>query len=567
MSQTHQPNSAAEALLMRLKMNGVDYLFANAGTDFAPVIEAYAAGASGDASMPEPMVVPHETAAVAMAHGYYLVSGKAQSVMVHVNVGLANSLMGIINAASDQVPLFMMAGRTPLTEFDRLGARMTPIQYGQEMRDQSAMLRESTKWDYELRYPEQVVNLVDRGMAIAMSAPRGPVFLSLPREPLAAPWPADLAVDGPLQAVPSPAQPDAHSIARAAEMIAGAKNPLIICQKSDPAGRISEAVSGLAEKQAIPVVEFLPLQNNLPSAHPMLAGYNVGPWIGQADVILVVQAPVPWIQRDHGLAEGAKVIHVGPDPLFTAMPVRSFQSDLAITGDAAATVACIAGLLDGGGPEVAARFEEIKSKGEARRAAALKQALSGAGSPMSPPFVSKCLSDVLGDDGVVFSELGVAAPFMDLKGPNRIFNPPFSGGLGWAMPAALGACLADRQRLSVACVGDGSYIFANPVACHLVAEAHDLPLLTMVMNNGIWNAVRRAARNVYPDGRAARMNLLPMTSLEPTPDFCQVAGASRAYTERVENGADLPAALDRAVRVIKTEKRQALLELRVSVPD
>ncbi len=565
MSETKQPATAAEALLMRLKQNGVDYMFANGGTDFAPVIEGYASNDAG--LMPEPMVVAHETAAVAMVHGYYLTTGRPQAVMVHVNVGLANSVMGVINAASDNVPLMMMAGRTPLTEFDRLGSRMTPIQYGQEMRDQATMVREVTKWDYELRYAEQVPGLIDRGMAIAKSDPKGPVFLSLPREPLAEPWPGNLDIDDPIQAVPAPSQPDAGAVAQAAEMIEGAKNPLIVCQKSDPQGRIGAAVSELAEKYAIPVVEFLAPQNNLASAHPMHGGYNVAPWIGDADLVLVVNAQVPWIQRDHSPAEGAKVIHIGPDPLFAAMPVRSFPNDLAIAGDAASAIQDIAQALEDGGPDISARYDGIKAKGGARRAEAMKAALSGDGSPMTPPFVSKCISDVLGDDGVVFSELGAALPFMNLKGPNRFFGPPFSGGLGWGVPAALGAALADRDRLSIANVGDGSYMFANPVACHLVAEAHELPILTVVMNNGIWNAVRRAARNVYPDGAAARMNQMPITSLEPMPDFCQVAGASRAYAERVEQGSDLPAALERAINVIRTEKRQALLELRVSVPN
>jgi acetolactate synthase-1/2/3 large subunit len=157
------PKTAAEALLMRLKFNGVDYLFGNAGTDFAPIIEAYANSSVDDMPMPVPLVMPHETAALGMAHGYYRSTGKPQAAMVHVNVGLANALMGVINAASDNVPLFMMAGRTPLTEFGRVGARMTPIQYGQEMRDQNGLVRESTKWDYELRYPEQTANLVDHG--------------------------------------------------------------------------------------------------------------------------------------------------------------------------------------------------------------------------------------------------------------------------------------------------------------------------------------------------------------------------------------------------------------------
>ncbi|NQV56370.1 MAG: hypothetical protein HQ503_10970, partial [Rhodospirillales bacterium] len=155
MAKRPQPTTAAEAFLMALKANGVDYLFANAGTDFAPVIEGLANQGSHSEYLPEALVIPHETAAAAMPHGYYLMTGRPQAMMVHVNVGLANSVMGVINAASENIPLLVMAGRTPVTEHERLGSRITPIQYGQEMRDQGGMIRESTKWDYELRYPEQ----------------------------------------------------------------------------------------------------------------------------------------------------------------------------------------------------------------------------------------------------------------------------------------------------------------------------------------------------------------------------------------------------------------------------
>ena len=116
-------------------------------------------------------------------------------------------------------------------------------------------------------------------------------------------------------------------------------------------------------------------------------------------------------------------------------------------------------------------------------------------------------------------------------------------------------------------MGDGSYIFANPVACHQIAEAHNLPVLIIVMNNGIWNAVRRAARNVYPEGSADKMNIMPLTSLQPMPDFCRIAEASRGYAERVETGNELPGALDRALNVIRKEKRHALLELKVAAPN
>ena len=173
---------------------------------------------------------------------------------------------------------------------------------------------------------------------------------------------------------------------------------------------------------------------------------------------------------------------------------------------------------------------------------------------MTPAFVAAQLSDVMEDNDVVFSELGTSLDEMDLKGPNRGFTPPFSGGLGWGMPAALGAALADRERIAIASVGDGSYIFANPVACHQVADALDLPLLTIVLNNGIWNAVRRAAVDVYPDGQAAKMNEMPITSLAPVPDCVGIAKSSNGWAKRVEHGEDLVAALKQAVQGRSTRK-------------
>ena len=79
--------------------------------------------------------------------------------------------MGVINAASDNVPVIVMSGRTPITERGRMGSRITPIQYGQEMFDQTSIVRDSVKFDYEVRYPEQCDSVLRRAAAIARSAP------------------------------------------------------------------------------------------------------------------------------------------------------------------------------------------------------------------------------------------------------------------------------------------------------------------------------------------------------------------------------------------------------------
>ena len=356
------PRTAAEALLMRMKRCGIQYIFANGGTDFAPIIEAFAQGKATGAEMPEPVVVTHETAAVAMAHGYYLVSGEPQAVMVHVNVGLANSVMGLINASSENIPLFMLAGRTPITEHDRLGARMTPIQYGQEMRDQNAIVRESVKWDYELRYPEQAALLVDRAMSIAMSEPRGPVYLGLPREPLAEKWPDQLSINGPVQAASGTLYPDAEQIASVAELISKAVKPLIVVQRGDTDGKFSKALSTFVNNHAIPVVEFRGIRNVLASSDPMNMGSAINPFIKDADLIIVIDAPVPWIQKKVQPRENVPVVHIGPDPLFSHLPIRSFKTDIAIQCSPITAIEALAETLAAEEGQNIERYEMFKQQ-------------------------------------------------------------------------------------------------------------------------------------------------------------------------------------------------------------
>ena len=560
-----RPANGAESVLLGLKRSGIDYVFANAGTDFPPIIEALAQLPAN--AVPEPVTIPHETAAVAMAHGYYLVTGRPQAVMVHVNVGLANTAMGVINAASDNIPVIVMSGRTPITESGRRGSRVSPIQYGQEMYDQASLVRDVTKFNYELRYPEQGDMLALRATSLAMSEPRGPVYVSLPREPLMETVADKEARPAGRQVAASAPYPDPSAIEQAAEWLKQAKNPLIICQRGDPGGRVARALAELAIAHAIPVVEPFSIRNVMAFDHPMFLGYDVTAPLAEADVVLVVDSGVPWMESLHRPDDETRIIHIGADPNFQRMPIRGYQTDLAITTDPAAGVAAIANAMNEPDPQLGARRAEIERRSSARVAAAEKLAMQGRAGPMSAEWLSRCISDVMDDRAVIFGELGVVAGAMRLAGANRMFNNAHSGGLGWALPAALGAQLADRERLVIACIGDGSYMFANPTACHQIAEALGLPILTIVKNNGMWNAVRRSVISSYPEGVAAKANTMPLTSLEPAPDYAMIAAASRTHVERVAHGDDLPAALERAVSVIRNERRQAFLDVRVELSD
>jgi acetolactate synthase-1/2/3 large subunit len=184
---------------------------------------------------------------------------------------------------------------------------------------------------------------------------------------------------------------------------------------------------------------------------------------------------------------------------------------------------------------------------------------------MTKAWVSLCLSRAIeGLDATVLSELGCPLEPLTLQSAGSWYQEPHSGGLGWSVPCALGMQLAQPERLVIATMGDGSYMFANPVACHQIAEALGLPVLLLVLNNREWGAVRMSVLGTYPDGYASRVNQMPLVSLEPTPDFTKVAAASRAWTASVDAAADLPGVLAAAIAHVTTNRTQALVEIRVA---
>lgn len=551
--------SAGEAILRSLKSNGVDALFINPGSDFAPIIETYAK--TGSTEIPEAITAAHENVVVTMAHGYYLATGKMAAAAVHVNVGLANAAMGLLNAHSDDVPIFMISGRNPLTEGNRTGSRHTPIQYGQEMFDQTGIVREAVKWDYELRYAENAAHLVSRGCSIARMEPTGAIYMSLPREPLC----EETEFPGPpTQVAPAVAYPNPDAIAEAAAKLAAAKNPLIVCSRGDVGGEVSAELMAIAEENSIAVSEVFVTRNVLPTEWKNGVGGNVAAHLPSADVVLVVDASVAWIESKASPAPDADVIHLGPDPLFTRIPVRGYKTTQAIHCNTVAGLKALRAALPGTpNPE---RQVEIEARHATFRDRMTSKIEAGSRGLTNKPWIAKCISDVLGD-GVIFAERGGPRPLYNVQGPNQWFGNTQAGGLGWGLPAALGYQLANRDKLTVCVVGDGSYMFANPIACHQVAAAQNLPLLTVVLNNGSWDAVRISTLDIYPDGEASKANHVPMVPFMPTPAYGDIAGASGCYAETIEQAEDLPGALERALKVIREEKRQVLLDVKIGMDD
>jgi acetolactate synthase I/II/III large subunit len=263
------------------------------------------------------------------------------------------------------------------------------------------------------------------------------------------------------------------------------------------------------------------------------------------------------------------VIQLGPNPLYSRSPVRNFRSDLSITSEVGEALVALERAMSGLDVDTESparrRRRVLADERNAARREQSSATVDAGSAPMTKAWVAQCVGEAIrGLDATVISELGCPYEQLGLTEHNSWRQEPHSGGLGWGFPCAMGIKLADPERLVLATMGDGSYMFANPVACHHVAEAHNIPVLVVVLNNAGYGAVRHSVRDLYPTGYAAKADEMPLVGLSPSPDFAHVARACRAHAETVTDGAALPAALARAIDVVTVEHRQALLDVHVA---
>lgn len=563
-------SSGAEAFLAQMKALGsVRYMFANTGTDHGPLIEALAKTAKEDPRDIQPIVVPHEQAAVSMAHGYYAVTQKPQMVLVHTLPGTANALGGVINAASCNVPLFLVAGRTPITEGELRAGKSQNIHWRQESRDQGNIVREFVKWDYEIRTNQNLAAVVSRAYKIAMSEPRGPVYMTLPREWLFEAMESTQLLSPDALEPASRMQADAESLEKAADWLIAAESPLIVTKYL---GRNPEAVQSLielAELLAIPVVQQLGYVN-FPTDHPLNLGVQTTKYVRGADVLFFIDTDVPWEPPNRNvLRDDVKIIHLERDPMFTAIPGWGFPADLPVTGCSEISLPALNGIIR---RKLAAvpksNLDERRRKIEAEHNDMIREMVANVAAaknqkPISPIWLSHCIGEAMDDKTIIANETITSrlAEVIHLNRPGSMFNTPLAGHLGWGLGAAIGMKLGAPQATVIAAEGDGSYMFCAPTACHFTAQKYRIPFLTVVYNNQVWNASLNAARGLYPDGVAARTRNFPGTDLSPSPNFELTAQACGAYAARVEEPSEVPDALAKALKVVKEEGRQALLNV------
>lgn len=559
-----QSEAVAETFLALLKQKGVDYLFINSGTDSAPVAEAYARQSLSLLDFPTPIIGTHENLVVGMAHGYTMVAGRAQAVMVHVSVGAANAVCGVMNAKRDEIPMLFMAGRTPLYEKGPLGARSGAIHWAQEMYDQAGMLRELVKWDYELRSGLNIEDVLDRGLMIATAAPAGPVYLTLPREVLSAPSEPHAVQARPLAPTSRPA-PDPDAIRQLAELIDAAKCPLLVTSASGRDPATVQPLGDLCARFGIGIVEAKSRYVCAAGDHPFHLGQSVHPYLGEADLLICLETEVPWLPETREPRPETRIVHVGVDPLFLDYPLRSFRGELFVTSSAGQLMGPLGDALEqiADQQRLEARAATITALANGRLERRRKRLAPLIDQPrMTKDWLNHCLNEALPDDAIVVNEYWVDREIFDARTAGSFYMHSPAAGLGWGMPAAIGAALAAPDRPVVCTLGDGAYLFGNPAACHQAIAMHQTPLLTILCNNARWGAVETSTIGVFPDGHAARgPRPAPLSDLRPVPDFETYVEASGGYGERIEDPAAVPDAIRRAIRMVRDERRQVLLNI------
>jgi acetolactate synthase-1/2/3 large subunit len=552
--------TGAEAILQLLVASGVEYVFLNPGTDTAPIQEALVAlGGDGEAV---PTLVPclYENVAMAAAHGYFLVTRKPQLVVVHVDVGTQNLGGNVHDAMRGQAGVVILAGRSPYTVDGVLpGSRDRAIQWQQDVTDQISIVRSYVKWSHELSRVDTLHQLVPRAVQLAASEPCGPVYMTAAREILMQP-PTNNQVD---LSVARRARPlvtsagDPQALEQLAEWLARAEAPLAITGNF---GRHPEGVAlltRLADTLGMRIADTRgPL--NVPAAHPMFVE-DANAAVAEADVLLLLDVDVPWIPRHVQPARGARIAQLDIDPLKETIALWGFPVDLPIQADSSKA---LAGLLEAiesrASPSNRQRWSDRRERYAAERAADLQTQVSrlpelGTRRPIAAEWVGAALAERLPADSIVLDESVTSSDalrrFLAREKPGSILSAG-APGLGWSLGAGVGVKLAAPDQTVASVVGDGSFVFGSPVAALWAAQQAAAPFLTVVMNNGGYNASKMPVLGLFPDGASRRANAFPGVRFNTPPDYAALARSCHAYGERVEDPAELPAAISRGLAAV-----------------
>jgi acetolactate synthase-1/2/3 large subunit len=361
----------------------------------------------------------------------------------------------------------------------------------------------------------------------------------------------DLAVARRARPVVTPSG-DPQALAQLAEWLAEAEAPLAIV---GTAGRHPEAVQSLVG----------PL--NVPFDHPLVAD-NANAAVREADVVLLIDVDVPWIPRHVTPAHSTRIAQLDIDPLKESIALWGFPVDLPIQADSSKALPELLAAVERRGSAAAdrARWAARRDRYVAAhdgqqqvRAAALEELRTKR--PIVAEWVGAALAERLPAESIVLDEMVTSSDavrrYLGRSAPGSVLSAG-APGLGWALGAAVGVRLAAPDKTVVALVGDGSFVFGSPVAALWAAQQACAPFLTVILNNAGYNASKMPVLGLFPDGASHRADAFPGVRFPTPPDYAALARSCHAYGERVEDPAELGAAIERGLAAVRAGQAAVL---------
>jgi len=534
-----------DAMLHILREEGVTRVFGNPGTSELPFTDALA-----EVDDIDYVLGVHEGSVVAMADGYARATGRTAFVSLHIAAGLANGLVGLLNASRSRTPLVVTAGQQ-----DRRHLASDPMLSG----DLVGIAAAAVKQTFDVQHAHDLPIMLRRAFAAARRPPAGPVFLSIPMDLLA----EDVDVDVPERSVLAPQGP-ATSLGSASQLLVSARNPAIVA--GDGVGRDGAVAELVRVAEAIGATVYHQPMNDgvdFPGSHPlhggMLAPTNqaIRDRLDGHDVVFIVGthafmahhytpvSPIP---------DGTAVVQLDSDP---AEIGRNFAVRLGLCGGIRSTLAALVPLLCS--PLAAARTAAAGALAAARWDAVQRKALAGYGrAPLDPLVAAHAVVAGLPQDAVVVEEAITTGVLLrdvlrqDLPGS---YVHTVGGGLGWGIGAAIGRQMGDAHRPVVAVLGDGCAMFG--LQGLWAAARYEVPVTFVVMNNGEYRTLKETLDNW--DSRSTRAgNYVGLDLGSPALDFTRAAGFFGIESVRVTDA-------DHLVEVVAKSTRSST-PLLVDVP-
>jgi thiamine pyrophosphate-dependent acetolactate synthase large subunit-like protein len=525
-SGANAPAFGSDAIAETLRALDIPYIALNPGASYRGLHDSLVNYLGNSA--PQMLLCLHEESAVAIAHGYAKVTGKAMAAAVHSNVGLMHATMAIFNAWCDRMPVLVLGATGPVD-----AAKRRPwIDWIHTARDQGALVRAYTKWDDQPASPAAAREALMRAKWIAQTVPQGPVYVNFDAEmqeaKLAEPLPP---LDAARFMPPVASAPDADAVAKAAALLKGAKSPVMLIGRTSRSEEAWNARVALAEGIGARVITDLKVGASFPTDHHLHLGAPsvLTPdaeglaALARSDVILSLD----WVDLAGTLKaakapmEGAKVIHISMDYQIHNGWSMDHQGlapvDVLLACDPDAAVPLLVDAIGDTGPLVVTRL-------------AREERPLPAGS-LTVEHLARALRDAVGDKPVSLTHLPLSwnGAWWPFGHPLDFLGSDGGGGLGAGPGVTVGAALALKGtgRIPIGICGDGDFLMG---ATALWTAAHyRIPLLIVVANN----------RSFYNDEvhqeRVARMRNRPIENKwigqrisDPDIDLAQLAHAQGA---------------------------------------